>query len=265
MRRAAATIGLGAVLGALLLHPATMVVYWFEFHDVASMQSQSLWSFVGHRMAAAFGAAMWPMSVVFAVLGAAFGAVFAAVDARQRRLARAITQLRQELSEDVTSLIAQGESERLEFKSTARWDLRQGRVNKALAQSIAKTIAALANHRGGSLLIGVADDGSIVGIEHDYRTLRKPNRDGFEQFLMTLVRERLGAHVCRLIHPLIAQIDGKDVCRVVVEPAPSPVFVDEQGTARLYVRTGNATRALDARETLEFVSGRWPSHRMGRR
>jgi len=36
------------------------------------------------------------------------------------------------------------------------------------------------NGEGGSLIIGVADDGEILGLKADYNILRKKDRDGFE-------------------------------------------------------------------------------------
>ena len=51
------------------------------------------------------------------------------------------------------------------------------------------------NNSGGTLLIGIADDGRVVGLDYDYQTLKKPDRDGFEQAVMTAVANNLGADV----------------------------------------------------------------------
>ncbi|HAM57915.1 MAG TPA: type I restriction endonuclease subunit R, partial [Candidatus Rokubacteria bacterium] len=65
-------------------------------------------------------------------------------------------------------LIKRGESRTLEFKSTLRWNLKEDRQDdKAVTHAVLKTIAAFLNTEGGDLLIGVADDGSIAGIERD--------------------------------------------------------------------------------------------------
>ena len=64
-------------------------------------------------------------------------------------------------------LIKRGESKTLEFKSTLRWNLKEDRKDQAVTRAVLKTIAAFLNTEGGDLLIGVADDGSIVGIEQD--------------------------------------------------------------------------------------------------
>ncbi len=256
--RGALSLALGAVLGVVLLHPATMAIYWLEFHAQLSDDWASGGQFVLARLLASFSPPMLPMSGLFALLGLSFGGVFAVFDRRLRRSEAALSRLTAEVGRELPALIARGESEHLEFKSGARWDYRRDRFNKDLADVIARAIASLANHEGGSLLIGVADDGGIVGLERDYGTLKTRGRDGFAQFLMTLVRERMGARVCRLVHPLFVRLDGHDVCRVIIEPAPHPVFVDQQGQARFFVRTGNATRELDAREAVDFVTVRWP-------
>jgi predicted HTH transcriptional regulator len=73
-------------------------------------------------------------------------------------------------------LIEQGESAELEFKSTVRWDLRESKKNPDLEAVIRYTVAGFLNANGGTLLIGVGDDGSIVGLQPDYGTFRKPNR-----------------------------------------------------------------------------------------
>ena len=63
-------------------------------------------------------------------------------------------------------LIKRGESKTLEFKATLRWNLRENRKDdKAITHAVLKTIAAFLNTAGGDLLIGVADDGTVTGIE----------------------------------------------------------------------------------------------------
>jgi transcriptional regulator with XRE-family HTH domain len=86
------------------------------------------------------------------------------------------------------NLIAEGEHERLEFKQTLRWDIRQATVNKKLEDVVVKTIAAFANHKGGTLLIGVRDDGGIEGLEPDFNCTG--GRDKFDLHLTNLINSR---------------------------------------------------------------------------
>ena len=155
---------------------------------------------------------------------------------------------------DLEGLIEAGESETVEFKASARWDYREGRHNKALEDVVVKTLAGLLNGRGGMLLIGVADDGSIPGIEADFRTLSKrPDRDGYQQFLVNLVSRDLGADACASLSVSFHAVRGKEVCRVAAEPSPRPVYIAD----RLYVRTGNTSRELSTREAADYIAGRW--------
>ncbi len=92
----------------------------------------------------------------------------------------------------IAELIQQGESDRLEFKSTLQWDVRQNRVNKKLHLSVLKTIAAFLNSDGGTLIIGVEDDGNIYGLEKDLHSMNKGNLDKFERHLVQLVVNNIG-------------------------------------------------------------------------
>jgi hypothetical protein len=151
-------------------------------------------------------------------------------------------------------MIAAGESARVEFKSSARWDYKQSTTNKELEKVIVKTVAALLNSEGGTLLIGVADDGAIVGLESDYRTLgSKQNADAYENWLMTKLLESLGRDRTRLIRVSFHTLEGKQICKVETSVSSQPVFVaDEKGTERLYVRAGNSTRELAGSEMLRY-------------
>lgn len=260
--RAALHLALGVVLGVAFLHPVTMIIYWIEFRaDLEPAFGASVWEFVISRMASSFNAHMLGMTALFAGIGAAIGLAFAGAEHVYARWRETLAALEEEVARDIPSLVAAGESERVEFKATARWDLHQEKVNKGLEGVIVKGIAGFANHTGGSLLVGVADSGQIVGLEYDYRTLKSKNRDGFERLLMSVVKDSMGGDVCSLVHTVFGVVDGKDVCRVIVEPALRPVFVHDGKQSRYFLRAGNTTRELDVREALDHVAAR--SNRKG--
>lgn len=145
-------------------------------------------------------------------------------------------------------LIASGESLGVEFKSSARWDYQRKQVNKDLELVIVKTIAALMNSDGGTLLIGVADNGTVLGLEPDYSTIGKKNADAYENWLMTRLLESIGRDRTRLIRVSFHRIEGREICRVDVERSRRPVFIED----RLFVRAGNSTRELTPRETADY-------------
>jgi len=73
----------------------------------------------------------------------------------------------------IAELLAEGETTTIELKSTLRTNLHTGEKDPRMEMSVLKTIAAFLNTNGGSLVIGLADDGSPVGIEED----KFPNKD----------------------------------------------------------------------------------------
>lgn len=239
---------LGVIAGMLLLHPVTKAIYADTWTGTASS---------GQRLALAFSAPMLGMTASFAALGGAVGFLFGLFNRIVARHRRVRGFLEAELERTVVSLVASGESEHVEFKASARWDLERGCVSRQLEDTLMRTVAGMLNNTGGSLLIGVNDEGGICGLERDYATLKDRNRDGFERFIVGLMRSRLGGHVCPLAHVTFHAADGRDICRIIVEPADRPVYFQDGGASRFYLRTGNSTRELDARETLEHVSRRF--------
>ncbi len=157
----------------------------------------------------------------------------------------------------VRGLMSGGESQTLEFKSSLRWDRREKRVNKELEEVVIKTLAGFLNGDGGILLLGVDDAGTAVGIEADYATLRKKDRDGFELHFQDLVARDLGAGSSPYLTVTFHEIDGHEVCQITVERSDHPIYVDEKKSAVFYLRTGNGTRPLPVDETVKYVQHRW--------
>lgn len=244
-----AHIVVGAAVGVILLHPATKAIYGAQWQGVVPEMA---------RLGRAFSPGMVPMTGAFAFVGGLLGLVFGLYHRLLGRQRRALGFLEAELERTLSSVIASGESETVEFKAAARWDLSRGSVNREIGEAIARTIAGFLNNRGGSLLVGVRDDGSICGIGADYQTLRDKNRDGFERFIIALVRERIGGDACPLVHTAFHRYGGDDICRIIVEPAAHPVYYREGAGSRLFVRAGNCTRELDVREAMEYVGTRFP-------
>ena len=60
-----------------------------------------------------------------------------------------------------------------------RWNWRENKLDKKMEEIILKTISAFSNAEGGKLLIGVTDEGEILGLESDYNTFKEANKDHF--------------------------------------------------------------------------------------
>lgn len=88
-----------------------------------------------------------------------------------------------------------------------------------------KTIAAFLSTEGGDLLIGVADEGSIAGIEKD----QLETDDKFMRHLAQVVRNGLGDRAGTCIDPKTQIVDGPTVCLVSCQRSPEPVFLSWKG------------------------------------
>lgn len=153
----------------------------------------------------------------------------------------------------VAELIGKGESDTLEFKSTLQWDVKKERSNKELHTEVLKTITAFLNSEGGTLLIGVRDNGEIFGLERDLSLVKGKSLDGFEQKLMNLISGNIGPEFARFIKVWFDLIDGQHVCAVEVGRAAEPAFMKGKQGKEFYVRSGNTSRSLDAEKTYKYI------------
>ena len=158
-------------------------------------------------------------------------------------------------------LIEGGESEAVEFKSTARWNLRTRQPDKKLEHVIVKTVCGFLNAGGGTLLIGVRDDGTILGLDDDVQTLRtKPNLDGYELFLRTCLDNNLSLPTAGIVRMRFEQQQGLDVCAVSVAASAKPVFAkgaDGGEPTEFWVRVGNSTKQHYGNEMLDYQASHW--------
>jgi len=159
---------------------------------------------------------------------------------------------------NILELIAAGESDQVELKASARWDYREQKQNAALGTATAKVLAGFLNGKGGALILGVDDSGRIVGLQQDYATLnQRPDRDGYQQFLVNLISSMLGKDVFGDMKISFQEEDAKDVCLIKVRPSLKPVFLRDGKQNIFYVRTGNTTQALDVEEASKYIKAWW--------
>jgi hypothetical protein len=154
----------------------------------------------------------------------------------------------------IGEIIAQGENDTVEFKSTFRWDIRQNKKNPAIEHAALKSMAAFLNSDGGDLLLGVADDGSIVGIETD----NFPNDDKFLLHVWMLIKSSMGQDISPFIKTTLEKTDEKTVCRVQCLRSPKPVFLRQSGFDEMfYIRIGPSSGNLEISEALKYIGNRF--------
>jgi hypothetical protein len=177
--------------------------------------------------------------------------------ARRKVLAQALNQFLANITAtaEITApayleqLIAEGENDSLELKSSLRWDYEKGMVNRKLEDVVVKTVAAFANAAGGTLLIGVGKSGEVLGLENDYASL-EADRDRFEVHLRNVLNQNFGAtfvaNKLAISFPTAWEVE---ICRVDIQRCTDPAIVKQkdqngQTVEKLYVRSGNSSQEI---------------------
>jgi predicted HTH transcriptional regulator len=161
--------------------------------------------------------------------------------------------------QDTQDLMQGDELRTVEFKSSARWSLANSKKDRTAELIIVKTVAGFLNAAGGTLLIGVNDQGKPVGLQQDYPFVKPQNADGFVNWLDTLFDNHLGKAGASRVQIRIEDFDAHEICRVDVPASSRPIWVhDKAGDEILYTRRSNSTRALAADEASEYISERFP-------
>jgi ATP-dependent DNA helicase RecG len=140
------------------------------------------------------------------------------------------------LIKDLLEIISHGENSGVQFK-------RDG----IRPEQLAKEIVALANHRGGMILLGVEDDGTISGIQ----------RDDLETWIFDTV-------FARYVHPMIlpfyetVQIDSDKKVAIISFPegTSKPYVLRNNDREEIYIRAGSTSRlATREQQARLFAAG----------
>jgi serine/threonine protein kinase len=165
-----------------------------------------------------------------------------------------------EKTADLELLIAGGESGSLEFKQTMRWDTKLQRRNPEVLKACIRTVCAFLNTGEGTLLIGVADDGQVTGLEDDLQDFaEKKTVDEFELKFRGALSASIKPDPSKLVTLTFPYVHGTQICCVAVSQAARPMFLVEKGSAaELVVRKGNASVSMtDVMQAYDYMRDHW--------
>lgn len=155
-------------------------------------------------------------------------------------------------------LIAADETFEVEFKSTARWNLRDGAKDKRMEDAVVKTVAGFLNTDGGTLFIGIDDQRRPIGLHHDTPLVKPPNVDGLVNWLTTHLVSALTHAAVMRTRTRIEAVDRVEICRIDVARSSRPVTARMSDKSdRFWVRMNNSTRALPEVEIEDYARDRW--------
>ena len=130
---------------------------------------------------------------------------------------------------DIPALLARGEGETLEFKRSV-----------AELDQVIETVAALANTRGGLVLIGVSPKGEVIGVDVGYETGER-------------IANRITGNIDPVIYPSIevAEVAGR---RVFVISVPESDNKPHLASGRPFKRVGATTAQMRRDEYERLLS-----------
>ena len=160
--------------------------------------------------------------------------------------------LENEEEERTTSVIHSGESPEVEFKSTLRVNLHTGKPHKDREDDCMKAIAGFMNSKGGTLLIGVKDDKSILGLKTDFNSFKKEDKmDEFQKHLDNVLERSFSSSCHSLLTINFPLIDGEKICKIIVKPASKASYFEK---TKFFIRRNASSKELLAGDMMDYIN-----------
>lgn len=160
----------------------------------------------------------------------------------------------------VRSIVREGETKKIEFKETLTFCIKkQEKMVKHTETSALKTVVAFLNTEGGTLLIGISDDGRIPGIEPEI----EKSFQSLDKFLLhwkNLIQSKIGEPFYPYIDSQVVEVDGKHVLIVECKQSRTECYLEGRD---FYVRTNPATDKLEGPKLVEYVKNHFVTLRSG--
>jgi hypothetical protein len=155
-------------------------------------------------------------------------------------------------TDDVLKLIEKGENDFTEFKSTIRMNLFSKKPGKEIELAWLKSVVGFCNTKGGTILIGVNDDGEILGLDADLFQ----NDDKCLLHVQSLLKDHIGMEFTKYINYRLHSFGNKKFLAVHCTPSPKPLFLISNNKEQFYVRSGPASIELPLSKALKYIEDR---------
>ena len=154
-------------------------------------------------------------------------------------------------------LVRLGESKTTEFKQTFQMCIHTGQLKPDIETSALKSIVGFMNADGGALLLGVADDQNIVGLDEELRKFHGKKGNPLDSYTLRLkdkIGRRIGKASLSLIDIKALNINGKDVFQVDCSMASEGVYLDDE---YFYLRVPAATEQMKGPQLEKYLRQRF--------
>lgn len=162
-------------------------------------------------------------------------------------------ELNEVSNDNVLELLKKGESFDLEFKSTLRRNLHTNEHDKKIEHSVLKTLVAYLNSDGGTLLIGVNNNGEILGLDND----GFPDKDKLNLYFTNLVKQHIGSEHLPFIKYDVIKHEGKDIIKIYCSKSHKHVFLKNDGEEEFYIRNGASSAKLTGSALIDYINNKF--------
>ena len=132
-------------------------------------------------------------------------------------------------------------------------DILTQKKEKYIEDACIKTIAAFLNSDGGTLIVGVADNGDLIGLDIEINKFYKSN-DKFLLHVKNAIKTRIGEECYPFINYCLVELDNRKILYVDCRPSNSAIYVDAKD---FFVRTNPATDRLEGPKLVSYINNHW--------
>ena len=173
---------------------------------------------------------------------------------RKLREINRVIRIKQEISQgDIFDL---DESESREYKSSFKYDYKTNNPNPNLSKIIVQSVLGFLNSNGGTLVIGISDDKTILGIKNDIK-LFNGSWDKYQLAIQDALRKYTDTPLSDFIRIKKIDKEGKQICIIKVNQSPKPVYFIDEDKQELYIRDGNSTIKLQTKQAYDYITSHW--------
>lgn len=142
-----------------------------------------------------------------------------------------------------------------EYKSSFKYDYKTKQPNPALVKEVVTSVHGFLNSGGGKIIIGLSDQKEILGIDNDLKLFGNWNK--FQLAVQDAIQKYSDNPLTDFIFIQKAQRDKKELCIIMVKPAPKQIYFVDGNVEEFYVRDGNRTIKLTTKKAHEYITSHW--------
>ena len=152
-------------------------------------------------------------------------------------------------ADKVRAIVREGETKTIEFKESLSLDVKKQTKESYIELSSLKTVVAFLNTDGGILLVGVADDGKMHGVDGEIDKFYE-NIDKFLLHFKNLLKSKIGEEFYPFIDYRLVKLDDTHILLIECKASETACYLDGKD---FYVRTNPATDKLEGPKMVAYI------------